>query len=88
MKVQVSREFDWHKRLGNDLLFIFSLIILKEPNGQIEKYIDHMCKALSLVRGKLFQIRELNSPVTTLKEREKILIVPFLRFLDQKELPF
>lgn len=79
MKVQVSREFDWHKRSGNDLLFIFSLIILKEPNGQIEKYIDHMCKALSLVRGKLFQIR---------KEREKILIVPFLRFLDQEELPF
>lgn len=79
MKVQVSREFDWHKRSGNDLLFIFSLIILKEPNGQIEKYIDHMCKALSLVRGKLFQIR---------KEREKILIVPLRGFWIKKNFPF
>lgn len=42
-KLQVSSEFDWHKLLGNDLLFIFSLIIrLKEPNDQIEKYIDHV----------------------------------------------
>ena len=42
-KLQVSSEFDWHKLLGNDLLFIFSLIIrLKEPNDQIEKYIDNV----------------------------------------------
>lgn len=50
MKVQVSREFDWHKRSGNDLLFIFSLIILKEPNGQIEKYIDHVQGFISRAR--------------------------------------
>lgn len=50
MKVQVSREFDWHKRSGNDLLFIFSLIILKEPNGQIEKYIDYVQGFISRAR--------------------------------------
>jgi len=62
-------------------LFIFSVIIrLKEPNDQIEKYIDYVQRFISFLLGKsesLFQ-------GCHLKREPKNLEVPFLAGLDQK----
>lgn len=59
-------------------MFIFSLIIrLREPNDQIEKYIDHG-------QGFIFPLMKVAFRVISLTEGKKVLEVPFPAVLDQK----